>query len=233
MKNKLNKILATLFFSAGLYTNANAALIGVQDHDNYFTDTNNGVDWLDVTLTTNRSFNDISSQLGAGGEFEGWRYATAQEFTEMLNATTGLSTGLTGANQNYNGENELFAELIALFGSTIDQYYIATYGADADTYHGFAEGTYSETLGILADYYNPHGSGFQFTGQLRDDDRIISNIDILDTARTNFYITPTHESLYIGSYLVREAKIPEPTVISLLALGLAGIALARRKKEKL
>jgi hypothetical protein len=43
-----------------------------------------GLDWLDLTLSTNRSYDDItgvdgSNELVAGGDFAGWRYATVAE----------------------------------------------------------------------------------------------------------------------------------------------------------
>jgi hypothetical protein len=46
-------------------------------------DTETGIDWLDLTLTTNRSVVDITAQLGPGGEFEGFRYAVAADITTL------------------------------------------------------------------------------------------------------------------------------------------------------
>src|SRR5262245_27771125 len=46
-------------------------------------DTVGGLDWLDVTLTKNRSVDDITAQLGLGGEFEGFRYATTAEIAAL------------------------------------------------------------------------------------------------------------------------------------------------------
>ena len=48
-------------------------------------DTTSGLDWLDVTETGNRSYDDVSSQLGAGAEFAGFRYATQAEVTDLFN----------------------------------------------------------------------------------------------------------------------------------------------------
>ena len=42
-------------------------------------DTDTGLGWLDWSLTAGRSFDDVAAQLGEGGEFEGFRYATAAE----------------------------------------------------------------------------------------------------------------------------------------------------------
>jgi hypothetical protein len=49
-------------------------------------DTASGLDWLDLPLTKNRSVDDITAQLGAGGEFEGFRYATTAEITALWTA---------------------------------------------------------------------------------------------------------------------------------------------------
>jgi hypothetical protein len=54
-------------------------------------DTVGGLDWLDLTLTKNRSVDDITAQLGVGGEFEGFRYATTAEITALW-----TEAGITG-----------------------------------------------------------------------------------------------------------------------------------------
>ncbi len=48
-------------------------------------DTDQNLDFLDVSLTVNRSYNDISSKFGVGAEFEGFRYATSAEVLTMIN----------------------------------------------------------------------------------------------------------------------------------------------------
>ncbi|MEO0974651.1 MAG: hypothetical protein AAFX85_16300, partial [Pseudomonadota bacterium] len=44
--------------------------------DTVTVDTETGLEWLDWSVTRNRSFDDISAELMAGGEFDGFRYAT-------------------------------------------------------------------------------------------------------------------------------------------------------------
>ena len=62
---------------------ANSAIISVTDPifgaDSVTQDTVSGLDWLDVNLSVNRSYIDVSTQFGIGGDYEGWRYATVQE----------------------------------------------------------------------------------------------------------------------------------------------------------
>ena len=46
-------------------------------------DTDSDLLWLDLDITAGRSFNDVNSELGAGGEFEGYRYATLDEVLDL------------------------------------------------------------------------------------------------------------------------------------------------------
>lgn len=67
---------------------ANAAIVSVDwqaaGDDLITRDTVSGIEWLDLTVTSNRSYNDISSKLGSGQEFDGWRYATLSEITDFF-----------------------------------------------------------------------------------------------------------------------------------------------------
>lgn len=60
------------------------------DHGTFSTDTNTGLDWLDVTQTTTLTYNAVLN--GAGGWIKsGWRFATGTEvrnlFESYLNKT--------------------------------------------------------------------------------------------------------------------------------------------------
>ena len=61
------------------------------------TDTQTGLTWLPLTDTINMSFLQVSAQLGPGGEFAGFRYATVAE-VETLWADAGLSGPNLGCN---------------------------------------------------------------------------------------------------------------------------------------
>jgi len=47
-------------------------------------DTDTHSEWLKLTVTVDRSFDDISSQLGAGGEFAGFRYGNVIEVAQLF-----------------------------------------------------------------------------------------------------------------------------------------------------
>ena len=52
--------------------------------DSITIDSATGLEWLDWTLSTNRSYNDVESQFGVGGNFEGWRHATTAEVAMLF-----------------------------------------------------------------------------------------------------------------------------------------------------
>lgn len=62
--------------------------------DSVTLDTGTGLEWLDVNTSVNRSFNDVSGQFGAGGDFQSWRYATG---AEVLNLIVSNTVPLAGA----------------------------------------------------------------------------------------------------------------------------------------
>lgn len=79
-------------------------------------DTESSLEWLDLTLTVNRSFNDISGALGAGGEFAGFRYATHDEVA-LLFAQAGITIA-EGVGWTDRGEVPNVQYLLGLVGQT-------------------------------------------------------------------------------------------------------------------
>ena len=83
-------------------------------------DTDTLLQWLDLTESTNLSFNFVSIQFGPGGQFEGWEYAVIDDvFTLSINA------GFTNVGQVPNPlglftfENLApYAPFVALLGET-------------------------------------------------------------------------------------------------------------------
>ena len=86
MKSLVKKIISVTTLAIATST-ATAAFI---DHNTYLTDTDSGLDWLDVTESVNMSYDYVSSQFSTGGQFEGWRYATGDEFNALLAGLTGI-----------------------------------------------------------------------------------------------------------------------------------------------
>ena len=47
-------------------------------------DTVTGLDWLDLTVTRGLSYEQVTAQMGPGGTYEGWRYATVAELDQLI-----------------------------------------------------------------------------------------------------------------------------------------------------
>jgi len=76
----------------GLSQSANAVFV---DNSTYLTDTSSGLDWLDVTATIRMSYEDVSVQFGKGGLFDGYRYATGDEFNDLIAHWISDSAGIS------------------------------------------------------------------------------------------------------------------------------------------
>jgi hypothetical protein len=78
-------------------------------------DSDGMLDWLDITQTLNLSYNQTVAELGPGGLFEGFRYASLVEFEDFL-----ISAGLDTAPDAVQSTNYSPAlALIDLVGSTV------------------------------------------------------------------------------------------------------------------
>ncbi len=101
------------------------------------TDAISGLQWLDWEYTINRSYDDVSSQLGAGGEFEGFRYATYAEVFDLYDHAGVVSIGEPSTHDTANNPALLF--LADLLGTTF-----AT-GAEAIYDHAHTAGNHMVT----------------------------------------------------------------------------------------
>ena len=73
-----------------LSMNLSAELI---DNGNYTSDTETGIDWLDLTETKGLSYAFVLSHFGSGGQFEGWSYATREQINVFM-TNAGFVKGL-------------------------------------------------------------------------------------------------------------------------------------------
>ncbi len=106
IKHSLKAITFTAFLI--LSGNAQSAFI---DNGLTTTDTLTNLEWLDLTETEPFSYNQVDSELLAGGLFDGYRRATGAEISTMF-ANFGLASGAVNATH---------LAFITLFGQTSSQ----------------------------------------------------------------------------------------------------------------
>ena len=197
-------------------------------------DESTGLEWLDITATQNRSYNDISSKLGVGLEFAGWQYATGNQYHTLWADTAYNTTNLNlqwYATSNYTPQEKSdlllrAATILELTGLSYD----STLSGCVLT---STSKCYRENYGVLAD---SNGSN-QWVTHL---DSWWNTSGITEYSSTNFLLLGTHWTSWnketvnsrAGHWLVREAtSVPEPSTLAIFALGMIGLASRRFKKQ--
>ncbi|HYN24947.1 MAG TPA: hypothetical protein VES69_07865, partial [Pyrinomonadaceae bacterium] len=87
-------------------------------------DDTTGLEWLDLTQTDALSFNDVSAQLGPGGNFESFRFATLSEVNAFLAAfglpPTNCTPGNCPGDPSLNAAVTQFHNLVGLTFSDVN-----------------------------------------------------------------------------------------------------------------
>ncbi len=206
---KIISITSALALSASV----NAAIISVDWQsagDNLITrDTDTGLNWLDLTVTNGMSYNTVNGQLGSGGLYEGFRYATGQEVVDLY-AKFGIALVAYSPNFSYGSVDPGIVMAGDFLGNIAQEFSPNfTYGGKGMYDYG---GNISVAYTMGAWYYSPNSA--------------------------NFYIDVNYESWqfktdvapHTGSFLVQQSAVPVPAAVWLFGSGLIGLLGMARKK---
>lgn len=182
-------------------------------------DTNTGLQWLDLTQSTNLSVNDI---LGGSGSFlaQGFQLATLSQVEAMY-----MSGGWDGVDNTGSAgtvSHLAFVQLMhSLFGVT---------GSEANG-NPFNEGwALSSISNLVSRPFNTLESGI--AGRVActtSGFNTFTNVNVFSGCRMDY----DQRYDFIGAYLVRiPGVVPEPSTLLLLGSGLLAAALRRRVRKQ-
>lgn len=203
------KIILSIALAVLSIGSSNAAIV---DHGVFTTDTRTELDWLDLTETVGKSYNQVISDAS----LTEWRYATVSE-------VSGFFDSFGGDNSQYDGlsalNNGLFDLVSAKWGDLAHTSYPADFPSEGNGYS------------IFITSYLEHGDPASVPRG------IIEDHIFHDVFLTHDYVSlPPFETqsldysnILVGSALIRNTlsvSVPEPTTFALIGLGLFGV---RRK----
>jgi hypothetical protein len=193
---------------------AASASAGLIDKGATTVDTDLGLEFLDLTASQGRSYNDVAGQFGVGGDFEGWRHATTAEVSALF--THG---GFPGNGVVVSPADASIIPFIELIGATLNI-------VDADG------GQRVSTDGLFDDSDTGSFPGSAGLGELVYDTRtgqpffnVSQSLLSIDGVGVNL-VQPI-----LGHFLVR-AAVPEPGALALLGLGVLTLGTLRRRSRR-
>ena len=211
---------------------ANAALIETSNGNKFndlggsIIDLQSNLEWLDVTYTQGRTYQDVLSDINDdSGDFlasDGWRYATRVDFIHFIDDF--IFESYIGEQLSSNEGS--IKQLIMLLGDTLDTR-LDLVNDLLDVREGGWGYTYGmlhqepneieHTGGLILDYNMIHRNDNSYAG---------NNVDSVSLRVFNDRSLP-----YAGSYLVRSVSVPEPSSLAIFALGMIGLVSRRLKKH--
>lgn len=230
----MNKKLKTMICGSLLVACASSASAGlISDYTldtstNVVTDSANGIEWLQWSVTDSVSINSALDTYSP----DGWALATTTQIAGLFN-TFDLAYGtflwdedpvtsqfaLFPSDGAVESADDRELQFIALFGNTA-----------SDDGPAFVNAQQSSAYFADENFPGSYGSAF-----VKDDafDPFLNFYDDSFSSLTSFFVDPDSEFTDYGIALVRDsnvATVSEPSTIALLSLGFAGLLFARRKQ---
>lgn len=171
-------------------------------------------EWLHLDQTRNKSYNLVSANLGTGGTYEGWNYASMSLVSDVTEELFGLNweTEETGWNTAYDG---IAVQIIGVFGSTKSSDYYTTYEI---------------VQGLVSNYVG--SSNLALT--LKANDSTADQYLGMDNIDRPIVRADGTAGAQIGSFLYRPvtvAAVPIPSAVWLFGSGLLGLMRFSRRHK--
>ena len=174
-------------------------------------DTQTGLQWLDLSLTLNKSMNDVIAESGTGGSYYGLRYASKDEVWNLF-SNAGM-TPVLGTTVNNKARYDAERALLDLMGFTNKSNMFGVTGTGpVNTFDVYV----AASLYVDVDKKN---------------NQYLSSSDI-DAYVQSVAITSNSQENYLGSFLVRETPTtptPEPSTSILFGSIRAAVSFLRGK----
>jgi hypothetical protein len=175
-------------------------------------DTVSGLEWLDLTVTSGLTYDAVFAELGVGGDYEGWAFASESQLNSLWSAfgDAGPYTGQSTIHNQAFDNGLLTTWGILNTQSTASQSFFLWDNVPSS-------GTHSR--GRVLDYV--------YSGYL---DAIFTSVGAQDDS--------VSAGTWTGSALVRDinaptssAVVPEPATLTIFGLGLMGLVSRQFKKQ--
>jgi hypothetical protein len=178
-------------------------------------DTATGLEWLDITETTERSFTDVKSQFSVGGEFSGFRYASDTEVIQLLR-----NFGFNNFDSYYHAEDfQAGSDFFEYLG--INSFIPAVAGRSGT----ISSPGYNQGIFVAACFSN---DPVYCAGDINNESRMQGEKAYVRMAEINF---DTVGFMY-ANWLVRDKSlsVPEPALLLFLLLALCTVYITRGRK---
>lgn len=207
LKYVYHVIVGIIISASCLLSTANAGLI--TDNGDYTKV--NDLDWLDMSFTDGKSYNDVLSLISDGNALQGWRVASFIEVRDMYRAFGYTTTPDDTSNGHYSS-NPGYSDVLTYLG--------ITYGRD---------NSYGFTVGYVAELGNDYldESSWQRTVQAGFNGDISKGF----WRGNSWGFDQETSDLRAGTYLTRNASpIPEPSTLVIFMLGLLSLRTHQKRK---